>query len=175
MWIIRVWQCISPEVTRVLRSAVYPVQWLGLMIICWACFMYEINTEVFFLSRHFIFFLGGGGGCVFVLDLDKYSYTHTHTHTTAVCYILIRLVMPNTVNVYFLMNICAYTYHLMPNCCTFARSIFPIVILMHVMYTSCCRRAMEEFRLKHFPNRHPAFDGRKNLYTSQKLPEVRLL
>jgi len=33
------------------------------------------------------------------------------------------------------------------------------------------RHAMEEFRLKHFPDRHPAFDGRRNLYTSQLLPQ----
>jgi len=34
---------------------------------------------------------------------------------------------------------------------------------------------MEEFRRKHFPDQHPAFDGRRNLYTSYSLPEVSLL
>lgn len=33
------------------------------------------------------------------------------------------------------------------------------------------RLAMEEFRLKHFPERHPAFDGRRNIYSSHLLPE----
>jgi eukaryotic translation initiation factor 2C len=32
------------------------------------------------------------------------------------------------------------------------------------------RAAMEEFRLKHYPNRFPAFDGNKNLYSSGELP-----
>jgi hypothetical protein len=37
---------------------------------------------------------------------------------------------------------------------------------------------MEEFRQKHYPGRFPAFDGRKNLYSSGELPfgrEVSLL
>jgi hypothetical protein len=37
---------------------------------------------------------------------------------------------------------------------------------------------MEEFRRKHYPRRFPAFDGRKNLYSSGELPfgrEVSLL
>jgi hypothetical protein len=35
MWIIMAWQHISPAViVRVLRSAVYPKQWMGLMICC---------------------------------------------------------------------------------------------------------------------------------------------
>ena len=35
MWIITAWQHISPAVNgRVLRSVVYPVQWMGLMMIC---------------------------------------------------------------------------------------------------------------------------------------------
>jgi len=35
MWITMVWQHISPEViVRDLGSAVYPVQWIGLMIFC---------------------------------------------------------------------------------------------------------------------------------------------
>lgn len=33
------------------------------------------------------------------------------------------------------------------------------------------RHAMEEFRRKHFPDRHPAFDGRRNLYSSHILPQ----
>lgn len=32
------------------------------------------------------------------------------------------------------------------------------------------RRVVEEFRLRHFPNRYPAFDGVKNLYSSKNLP-----
>lgn len=32
------------------------------------------------------------------------------------------------------------------------------------------RRVMEEFRRKHYPNRYPAFDGAKNLYSSSLLP-----
>jgi eukaryotic translation initiation factor 2C len=32
------------------------------------------------------------------------------------------------------------------------------------------RAAMEEFRLKHYPKRFPAFDGKKNLYSSGELP-----
>jgi len=32
------------------------------------------------------------------------------------------------------------------------------------------RRAVEEMRKKHFPSRHPAFDGRKNLYSCGELP-----
>ena len=36
-WIIAEWKHISPEVTvMVLRSAVYPVQWMGLMVVCCA-------------------------------------------------------------------------------------------------------------------------------------------
>jgi hypothetical protein len=35
MWIITAWQHISPDVTvRVSRSAVYPMQWMRLMMIC---------------------------------------------------------------------------------------------------------------------------------------------
>jgi hypothetical protein len=37
---------------------------------------------------------------------------------------------------------------------------------------------MEEFRRRHFPHRYPAFDGKKNLYSSGELPfggEVYLL
>jgi hypothetical protein len=35
MWITTAWQCISPEVTvKGLRSAVYPMQWMGLIMIC---------------------------------------------------------------------------------------------------------------------------------------------
>jgi hypothetical protein len=29
---------------------------------------------------------------------------------------------------------------------------------------------MEEFRLKNYPGRFPAFDGKKNLYSSGELP-----
>lgn len=32
------------------------------------------------------------------------------------------------------------------------------------------RRVMEEFRRKHYPQRYPAFDGAKNLYSSTELP-----
>lgn len=32
------------------------------------------------------------------------------------------------------------------------------------------RPVFEEYRKKHFPNRHPAFDGRKNAYSAKYLP-----
>jgi len=34
-WIIRTWLCVSPAVVmKALNSAVYPVQWMGLIICC---------------------------------------------------------------------------------------------------------------------------------------------
>ncbi|KDR17093.1 hypothetical protein L798_09064 [Zootermopsis nevadensis] len=37
------------------------------------------------------------------------------------------------------------------------------------------RRAKEEFRRINFPDRYPAFNGRKNLYSTRELPEVCLV
>ena len=35
MWFIMAWQCISPEViVKGFRNAVYPMQWVGLVVLC---------------------------------------------------------------------------------------------------------------------------------------------
>jgi hypothetical protein len=45
MSILTAWQCVSPEVTvkGFLKSAVYPVQWMGLMMIC--CGLWDGSEE----------------------------------------------------------------------------------------------------------------------------------